>query len=107
MSTPTLTKRPGSVTELVALIQKDRCTSRFFEFCRQGHQLDFQNPFLTWYAFMKLDEHLDLAYPEGSNKANKCDWTLYKGSSGARSARDANISEKFRRRPRARHFARV
>ena len=69
----------SSVTELVALIQKDRCTARFFEFCRQGHQLEFQNPFLTWYAFMKLDEYLDGAYPEGSNKANKCDWSLYKG----------------------------
>ena len=69
----------GSVTELVALIQKDRCTARFFEFCRQGHQLEFQNPFLTWYAFMKLDEYLDEAYPEGSNQANKCDWSLYKG----------------------------
>ena len=72
-------KATGSVTELVALIQKDRCTARFFEFCRQGHQLEFQNPFLTWYAFMKLDEYLDSAYPEGSNQANKCDWSLYKG----------------------------
>ena len=69
----------SSIVELVSLIQKDKCTMRFFQMCEQGHNLQFQNPFLSYYAFMKLDEYLDEEYPEGANQANRCDWSLYLG----------------------------
>ena len=69
----------SSIVDLVALLQKDKCTMRFFQLCRQGHALEFQNPFLTFYAFMKLDEYLEEEYPDGANQANRCDWSIYKG----------------------------
>jgi hypothetical protein len=61
-----------SVVDLVAVIQKDRCLLRFFQLCRQGHALEFQNPFLTWYSFSKMEEYLNAEYPEGTDQTNRC-----------------------------------
>ena len=67
-----------SNVELVSLIQKDTCTRRFFENCAQGHDLGFQNPFLTYYAFSTLEEYLRDEYPSGANQDNRCDYSIYK-----------------------------
>ena len=60
--------------EKVLVIVKNRCLEKFYETCRDGHELGIQNPFLTWHAFKKLQDHVYDVWPLNQVESDGCRW---------------------------------
>ena len=65
--------------DLIDVINRDRCLSRFFKACQEGHLDNFQNPFLSFYAFMKVEEYLDDIFTEGTSSTGRCNILNFRG----------------------------
>ncbi|OUV23334.1 MAG: hypothetical protein CBC48_18895, partial [bacterium TMED88] len=69
----------SSIIDLIDIINRDRCITRFFEACQTGHLDNMQNPFLTYYAFQKVEEYLDSVFTDATGSTGRCDMTRFRG----------------------------
>jgi len=68
------------VIDIIDVIKRDQCVSLFYEYCAEGHSSNVQNPFLTYYAFMKVHEYLEKQFPVGSDQAGRCNIDILKSN---------------------------
>ena len=47
------------ILDVIDVIERDQCLSLFYEKCAHGHNVNIQNPFLSYYAYMKVHEYLE------------------------------------------------
>ena len=69
-----------AILDIVDIITRDSCVQQFFEQCRSGHDAGFQNPFLTYYSFMKVEEYIESRFPPGADQSGRCNINILKGN---------------------------
>ena len=68
-----------SMLDIIEVVNRDRCVRMFFEKCADGHESNIQNPFLTYYAFMRVHEYLEKTFPIGADQSGRCNIDVLKG----------------------------
>jgi len=68
-----------AILDVINVIERDQCLTLFYEKCAHGHSSNIQNPFLTYYALMKVHEYLELQFPDGADQSGKCNIDMFKG----------------------------
>ena len=84
-----------SVVDIINVVERDFCVKKFFEKCAEGHENNFQNPFLTFYAFMKVEEYINSMFPSGSDQTGRCDINIFKSTMFCPQCPDVNMKEIF------------
>lgn len=67
-----------AILDVLDILNRDKCIEMFFNYCASGHDDNIQNPFLTYYSFMKVEEEIARRFPDGSDQSGRCNLNLLK-----------------------------
>ena len=67
-----------SIIDIINVVNRDACVKKFFEKCSEGHDQNIQNPFLTFYAFMKVEEYIADMFPAGADQTGRCNINVFR-----------------------------
>ena len=60
--------------EKIEILRTNQCIKQFYIECKNGHDIGIQNPFLTWYAYKKINDHMNAIWPANAVEEKRCRW---------------------------------